>query len=98
MGVVPAKPGSLGVEGAGIVRRISPEVKTLQPGHRVMVLESGSFTTLLTTRERVCIKMPDDMTFEAAATMPCVFGTVIHSLIDNKHLQKGEVISADPLF
>lgn len=91
MGYVPAKAGSLGVEGSGIVRRVSPEVRDLKPGDRVMVLEAGAFTTMLRTRARVCVKMLDDMSFEAAATIPSVFGTVIWSLIDTKHLQKDEV-------
>ncbi|KAI4158412.1 MAG: hypothetical protein LQ342_007453 [Letrouitia transgressa] len=92
MGYVPAKAGSLGVEGSGIVRRVSPEVRDLKPGDRVMVLEAGAFTTMLRTRARVCVKMLDDMSFEAAATIPSVFGTVIWSLIDTKHLQKDETV------
>ena len=35
--------------------------------------------------------MPDDLSFEDAATMPCVYGTVIHGLLDKARLEEGQV-------
>ncbi len=37
-------------------------------------------------------KMPEDMSFEAAATLPCVYTTVYYSIFDVARLQRGESI------
>lgn len=37
--------------------------------------------------------MPDDMSFEDAATTPCVYSTVIHSLLEVGQLEADQVSS-----
>ena len=44
----------------------------------------------LVSEERY-VKMPDNLEFEDAATMPCVSTTSIHPLFDIGNLQKGQV-------
>ena len=85
------KSGILGLEASGVVRRIGPDVKSVKIGDRVVVLGSGTFTTQLITSAKLCVKIPDDLGFEDAATMPCTYATVIHSLIEIGRLQKGQV-------
>lgn len=79
-----------GLEGAGIVRRVGPEVKNFKPGDRVAVMEHNVLTTLLVTNEIMCIKIPDSLSFIDAATMFTVFATAQQSLITVGQLKKGE--------
>ncbi|KAI9774066.1 MAG: Type I Iterative PKS [Geoglossum simile] len=72
----------LGCECTGVVRNVGSQVAQLKPGDRVMVFCSNSFTTRLRTRSRLCARMPDELSFEDGATMPCVYSTVIRSLLD----------------
>jgi hypothetical protein len=80
-----------GLEGAGIVRRVGPQVKTLSVGDRVAVVEHGMFATVVTTLEILCIKLPDDLSFNEACTMVFPYITAMHSLMDVGGLEKGQV-------
>lgn len=73
--------------------RIGSQVKDLSIGDRVMFTSAGSFSTQISISAELCIKIPDALSFEEAATMPCVFSTVIHSLVDMGRLEKGQVSS-----
>nr|ALQ32960.1 putative polyketide synthase [Fusarium scirpi] len=91
MGIVEGDNG-FGLEGAGIVNRIGPNVKGLQPGDRVLFIAHDSFATHVVMSENLCEKIPDDLTFEDAATMPCVFATSYHSVFNMGNLKKGQSI------
>ena len=80
----------LGCEGAGVIRKVGPDA-THKIGDRVIVFASGSFSTTLVTISKLCVKMADDLDFVNAASMPCVYGTVIHSLLDKANLEKDQV-------
>ena len=82
----------LGCECAGIIQRVGPDVQDLSPGDRVMVFGSGAFATNLTTIEQLCVKIPDSLDFVDAASMATVYGTVIYSLFNKAHLEKGQSI------
>jgi hypothetical protein len=82
----------LGNESAGIVQKVGPDVQGLSPGDRVMIFASGAFATTLTTTEQVCVKIPDNLNFTDAASMPTVYGTVIYSLLDKARLEKGQTV------
>ena len=91
LGVVDVPDAGLGLEAAGVVRRVGPQVKDLKVGNRVIVMGTGCFSTLINTTEKLCAKMPGDLSFEDGATMPCVYGTVIYSLMDIGRLSRGQV-------
>jgi NADPH:quinone reductase-like Zn-dependent oxidoreductase len=92
MGVVDDSPTSMGIEAAGIITGIGDKVSDLQVGDRVMlVIGGGSFASTIQTTELRCIKLPDDLPLDKAATMPCVFSTVIHSLINMARVERGQV-------
>ena len=84
---------SMGVEGSGIIRRIGPEVKNLQCGDRVAVMAGKLFATSVNAREILCRRIPDDLTFNEAATMFFPFLTALHSLVMVGSLRKGQVRS-----
>ncbi|CAG7555684.1 unnamed protein product [Fusarium equiseti] len=91
MGIVEGDNG-FGLEGAGIVNRIGPNVKELQPGDRVLFIAHDSFATHVVMSENLCEKIPDSLTFEDAATIPCVFATSYHSIFNMGNLKKGQSI------
>ena len=89
MGIVEGD--GLGCECSGLIKDIGSDVLDLKVGDRVCVFGHTTYTTSLCTTSDHCSKMPDDLSFEDAATMPCVFGTVIHGLLDLARLEKGQV-------
>ena len=94
MGIVDgnkAESDGLGCESAGIVAQVGPDVKNLKIGDRVAVFSGNSYSTTLTTSSKLCVKMTDGLTFEEAATMPCVYGTVIYSLLEIAKLEQDQV-------
>lgn len=93
----PSEGNGLGCECAGIVRQVGPEVQNVAVGDRVMVFAGGSHSTSLITRASLCAKIPADLSFEEAATMPCVYSTVIHSVIHLGRLRKGQASISDSL-
>ncbi|KAI8160165.1 Highly reducing polyketide synthase [Colletotrichum sp. SAR 10_70] len=92
MGIVDSANSRMGLEAAGVVREIGPNVRTLAPGDRVFVFGGGCFSTGITISEKLCVKIPDSLSFEDAATMPCVFSTVIHGLLDIGRLESGDSV------
>ncbi|KAI8626510.1 hypothetical protein F5Y19DRAFT_466325 [Xylariaceae sp. FL1651] len=95
MGIVngPKEAGDgFGVECSGIVRAVGPEVTDLTVGDRVMAITYDAYATMTRTASSRCIKMPDDLSFEEAAGMPCVYPTVIHGLINLARLEKEHTV------
>lgn len=90
MGIVDGENG-FGLEGAGVVNRVGPNVSDLQVGDRVFFIAHDSFATHVVMSENLCEKIPDDLSYEDAATMPCVFATSYHSIFNMGNLKKGQV-------
>src|SRR5687767_3389442 len=85
----------LGCECAGIITNVGPEVQgQLKIGDRVCVAASNTYTTSLRTTADHCVKIPSELSFQDAATMPCVYGTVIQGLVNLARLEKGQVSDA----
>jgi NADPH:quinone reductase-like Zn-dependent oxidoreductase len=51
-----------------------------------MMMHNDCFSTLVTVPAKLCAKIPDNLSWEDAATMPCVFGTVVHALLEKAEL------------
>lgn len=81
---------SLGLEFAGIVNRIGDAVRDFIPGDAVMGFGSSCFASHVITRDDAITLMPEEWTFEAAATVPTVFFTVYYALRQLADLQPGE--------
>ena len=83
----------LGLEAAGVVREIGPGVKDLAIGDRVIVMGGASlFTTKALVPSVNCWKFPTSLSFQQAATMPCVFMTVIYGLLEVGQMHSGQTI------
>jgi NADPH:quinone reductase-like Zn-dependent oxidoreductase len=81
-----------GVENSGIVSEVGSTVTDLKVGDRVMFLVSNCFSTRSRIAAQRCVKLPSSISWEEAASMPCVYATVIHSLLDVGGLQKGHSV------
>ncbi|EAW16387.1 putative polyketide synthase [Aspergillus fischeri NRRL 181] len=82
----------MGLEGSGIVRRVGRSVTTLQAGDRVLFAGKGMMATRKVMPVGSCIKIPSDLSLEDAAAGPCVFTTVIYSLMHVGQLRKGQSV------
>lgn len=82
---------ALGHEAAGVVRRVGSEVTRFRPGDRVVVMAARAFSTLVTQKEALCEELPADMSFVDGASMPVIYVTALHSLINIARLEKGQV-------
>lgn len=89
LGIVDGPKHIIGLEGSGIITRTAPGVDHLQVGDRVFVCDRGCLATSMITSAKLCARIPDGLSFEDAATMPCVYSTVIHSLINLGGLEIG---------
>ena len=83
---------ALGVECSGVVSRVGPAVTKFKPGDRVMTWLLGTFGSFIRTPEPMIQPIPEGMSFEVAASIPAVYVTVYHSLVDAARLRKGETI------
>ena len=91
MGIVPDNEYSLGYECAGVVRRLGPSVKKFHVGDRVCMLKQGSHANRIRVHVDRCHVIPDTMSYEDAATIPCVYLTSLHALYHLAELQEGQV-------
>ncbi|RMD44521.1 hypothetical protein DV735_g512, partial [Chaetothyriales sp. CBS 134920] len=71
-----------GYEGSGLVVGLGKAVTKLAIGDRVILGYSGALSTVVQVDQRLCARMPEDMTFEQGATLPVVYSTAIHALMD----------------
>ena len=81
-----------GGESTGYVTAVGSAVKHLNVGDRVMCMGSNSpgFATEVQRAAGSCVKIPNSLSDEEAATMPVVYFTVFCCLIDKANLQKGQ--------
>ncbi|KAJ5642948.1 uncharacterized protein N7484_005455 [Penicillium longicatenatum] len=93
MGIVDDSPTSMGIEASGTVTNVGPEVHDLIVGDSVVLLSAGGcFASPIVVPRKLCHKIPDNLPLEEAATMPCVFSTAIHSLLNVARIEKGQTI------
>ncbi|KAI8956900.1 hypothetical protein F5Y11DRAFT_125320 [Daldinia sp. FL1419] len=82
----------LGYELSGVISKVGSAVKDLAPGDRIMALCNGCLGTRNVAPADIVMKIPDNLAFEDAASIPVCFGTVIYSFIDVGRLEKGQSV------
>ena len=83
----------LGIDTTGIIRRVGSGVHDVAVGDRIFALAPhGCITDRLILPSSLAVKLPDELSYEDAATMPCCFATAIYSLLDVGRLMKGQVL------
>ncbi len=90
LGKVPFQ--DIGAECAGIITAVGSNVLDLAVGDRVCGIAYGTFSTLLQCPASGVVKIPETVTFEDAASLPVIFTTAYHSIVNVAHLCKGESI------
>ena len=89
----------LGIDTTGVIRRVGSNVRNVTVGDRIFALAPyGCITDRLFLPSSLAIKLPDGLTFEDAATMPCCFATAIHSLLNIGGMNKGQVSTSQLSF
>ncbi|KAJ0120167.1 polyketide synthase [Diaporthe amygdali] len=83
---------AIGIETAGIVQDVGSSVTNFRPGQRVMAVSIHCFASHVVTRQATCVAIPDELDFVKAATMPCVYATVIRALIDIGRMEKEQTV------
>ncbi|KAL3453049.1 hypothetical protein BJX65DRAFT_302946 [Aspergillus insuetus] len=82
----------LGLEATGLILATGSGVHNLSVGDRVLITSSGCLTTKVKLDQRLCVRMPDALSYEQGASMPLAYATVIHCLLDVGRLRKGMTV------
>lgn len=83
---------TLGYESAGIVEEVGKDISHLAVGDRALVFAEDCLATHATGKGAIASKIPDNISFAEACTMPVVYLTAIRGLIDLGRLQKGQSV------
>jgi NADPH:quinone reductase len=87
----PPMPFSPGMEVAGVVTEAGSAVTRVKTGDRVMAnCFYGGFAEERCVSEDMVFPIPDQVSFETAATLPITYGTTYHALTDRAVLKPGE--------
>ena len=87
------KSQTMGYDCAGVVSRVGPKAAGgLKPGDRVSVLLRGHYASRVRVHWTSAVQIPDDMSFETAASLPTQYVAAYVSLYDTARLQKGEKV------
>src|SRR5690348_7843586 len=84
---------TVGLDWAGEVVDVGAEIKGgFKAGDRVMCAGSGGYAEYAVCDWGRAVPIPDDMTFEHAATLPVALGTMHDALVTNGRLKPGESV------
>ncbi|KAI0172149.1 fatty acid synthase S-acetyltransferase [Hypoxylon sp. FL1284] len=92
MGIVELPIRQFGLEAAGIITRVGADVKDLKVGDRACCLKKHAYSTYIVSPQRYCVRIPDRLSFDEAASMLMPYVTSIHSLINIGRLEKGQSV------
>lgn len=89
-------PQILGQEAAGIVDAVGDKVDKFLPGMRVVGHVKGAFAEMAIAPATELLAIPDDISFEVAASLPINYLTAILALIYRAKVQVGEWVLVHP--
>ena len=81
---------TLGMECAGVVTDVGPDVSEFRIGDEVVGFAPACFSTRIVARTRTFVKKPSGWSFEQAATVPVAFFTVVYALRHLARVERGE--------
>ncbi|MBV9450704.1 MAG: type I polyketide synthase [Streptosporangiaceae bacterium] len=90
LAMYPGDSGLPGIEGAGIINEVGPEVSGLAPGDRVLGLFRAAMGPFAVADARMVAPLPAGWTFAQAASVPAAFLTAYYALVDVAELRQGE--------
>ncbi|KAK3303121.1 polyketide synthase [Chaetomium strumarium] len=89
-GLIPL--ASCGIEASGVVIAVGSKVAGFRIGDRVAALTHGAFATRTRTKAAFAFKLPGDIGFEDAASLPLAYATAYYSLVELGRLGEGETV------
>ena len=91
--ILPPRPFTPGKDLAGVVRAVGAGVNGYAPGDRVMAqVENGAFAEQAVVTPEQRYKLPDGLSFEAAAAMDLVYQTAHFALVERGQYKRGETV------
>jgi NADPH:quinone reductase len=89
----PALPFTPGLEAAGLIAAVGPEVEGFKQGDRVAAfLPWGGLAEGAVTSAALCAKLPDSLGFAVAASLPIVYAGALMALRDRARLGVGQTL------
>ena len=89
----PELPFAPGNEGSGVIKKVGKNVKRFKEGDRVYFMAPwGAFAEEACMHEFGVMPIPDDISFELAASYQMAYGTSYHALV-----QRGEISNQDEI-
>jgi len=90
--VKPKFPDTPGMEAAGIVAAVAPDVKDLKAGMRVAYIGMGAYADYTLIRAGRVMPIPEDMSFEQAASFPIAVLTAWHMIHTCNDTRPGQFV------
>ncbi|CUT14818.1 Putative Zndependent oxidoreductase PA5234 [Bradyrhizobium sp.] len=89
----PPTPFVPGTEASGIVVAVGDQVTTFAPGDRVACSAwTGGYAERMIAKDSKCVRLPDGVAFEAAATVLHNYGTAYYALVERARAQRDETL------
>ncbi|KAF4628460.1 hypothetical protein G7Y89_g9697 [Cudoniella acicularis] len=83
----------IGVECAGVITKVGKAVmECFKPGDRVLCVAEGAYKTYVRTKGCVVAKIPEWLSFVAAAAIPVAYGTAFYSLYEVGRMRANSTI------
>jgi NADPH2:quinone reductase len=82
----------LGMEWAGEVAELGPEAKGVKVGERIMGSGAAAFAEYTLADHGRLFRMPSDMNFDEACTLPVALSTMHNAIVTNGALQPGQSV------
>ncbi|MFL4977793.1 MAG: NADPH:quinone oxidoreductase family protein [Xanthobacteraceae bacterium] len=90
---LPERPFAPGKLPAGVVAAVGAAVTGFKPGDRVLTMaEHGGYGEFVAVPETHCYRLPDSLSFVAAAAMSLVYDTAWFALRDRARLRTGDTV------
>ncbi len=90
--VRPVFPDTPGMEAAGVVEAVAPDVADFRPGMRVAYIGMGAYAEYTLIRRSRVIPLPDFMDFEQGAALPIAMLTAWHMLRTLHDTRAGQTV------
>jgi NADPH2:quinone reductase len=82
-----------GNEAAGIVEAVGEDVARIKPGDRVIITpKAGGFAEKCVLAEKLCLPLPDGMSYEQGAGFTITYATSYHAYRQCTQLKAGETV------
>lgn len=90
---LPETPFIPGKGPVGTVRAVGAAVTGFKPGDRVLAMaESGGYAQAIAVAEDQCYQLPDELSFEDAASISLAYDTAWFALVERARLKAGETV------